>query len=113
MILHNLLANAAIFQKRYAEHHPYIKIVSRKVSDDIVIEVEDNGEGIKREQQHLIFNMFYRGSVHSNGSGLGLYIAKEAAAKINGAIAVKSEYGKGSTFTLSFKNLSSVEAART
>lgn len=105
MILHNLVVNAAIFQKRYAEHRPYIKILSRRVNDDILIEVEDNGEGIKHDQQHLIFNMFYRGSVHSKGSGLGLYIAKEAAAKIQGSIAVNSEYGRGSIFTLIVKNL--------
>ncbi len=105
MILHNLLSNAITFQKKLADHKPYIKILSRRVSDDILIQVEDNGEGIKPEQQDLIFNMFYRGSIQSTGSGLGLYIAKEAAIKIKASISVKSEYGKGSIFTLSLKNL--------
>jgi signal transduction histidine kinase len=49
--------------------------------------------------------MFYRGNENSKGSGLGLYIAKEAAAKIKGNISVRSEYGKGSIFILALKNL--------
>lgn len=44
--------------------------------------------------------MFFRGSVDSDGSGLGLYIAKEAAQKMNGKITVNSVYGKGSIFTV-------------
>jgi two-component system, sensor histidine kinase len=105
IILNNLLSNAVKFQKRYDGHQPYIKISSRKTGEDILIEIEDNGEGIKPELQNKIFDMFYRGTENSLGSGLGLYIAKEAAARIHGNISVKSEYGKGSVFILSFKNL--------
>lgn len=106
IILNNLLTNAVKFQKRFDGHLPYIKISSRKTSDnDVLIEIEDNGEGIKSEMQERIFDMFYRGSEKSPGSGLGLYIAKEAAMKINGRIKVFSEYGKGSKFTVELKNL--------
>lgn len=62
--------------------------------------VEDNGEGIAREYQERIFEMFYRGSNTSTGSGLGLYITKEAVEKLNGKIELTSEAGKGSTFTI-------------
>jgi two-component system, sensor histidine kinase len=105
IILNNLLSNAVKFQKRYDGHQPYIKISSRKTGDHILIEIEDNGEGIKPELQNKIFDMFYRGTENSLGSGLGLYIAREAASRIHGNISVKSEYGKGSVFILSLRNL--------
>jgi signal transduction histidine kinase len=44
--------------------------------------------------------MFYRASPTTEGTGLGLYIVREALNKINGTIEVKSKYGKGSTFTI-------------
>jgi signal transduction histidine kinase len=44
--------------------------------------------------------MFYRATDTSTGSGLGLYIAKEAVDKLNGQISFESEFGKGSLFTI-------------
>jgi two-component system, sensor histidine kinase len=79
IILNNLLTNALKFQKRIPEHQPFIKVSSRKNGEQVVIEIEDNGEGIKPEMQPRIFDMFYRGTENAKGSGLGLYIAKEAA----------------------------------
>lgn len=105
IILNNLLTNAIKFQKRYDGHRPYIKISSRKEGGDILIEIEDNGEGIKPELQSRIFDMFYRANENSHGSGLGLYIAREAASRISGNIQVRSEYGKGSVFIVEVKNL--------
>jgi two-component system, sensor histidine kinase len=107
IILNNLLTNAVKFQKRFDGHSPYIKISSRKTGDEVLIDIEDNGEGIRDELQPKIFEMFYRGNENSRGSGLGLYIAKEAAVRINGKISVRSEYGKGSVFTVGLKNLNS------
>lgn len=100
IILNNLLANAMKYQKRVPGHRPMIKISSTKRSNSVVIDIQDNGEGIHPDIQEKIFNMFFRGNHNSKGSGLGLYIAKEAAGRINGNISVKSEYGKGSTFSL-------------
>jgi signal transduction histidine kinase len=51
----------------------------------------------------MIFNMFFRATLTAKGSGLGLYIAKEAADKLGGKISVQSEYGEGSTFILELK----------
>lgn len=104
IILNNLLTNSIKYQKRLPEHRTYIRISSRKNASAFIIEIEDNGEGIKPEVQKKIFNMFYRGHEKSKGSGLGLYIAREAAERINGTIAVKSVYGVGSTFTLEIKD---------
>ena len=44
-----------------------------------MLSIQDNGEGIKPDLKHNIFDMFFWGSQQSNGSGLGLYIAREAA----------------------------------
>jgi len=107
IIINNLLANAIVFQKKVAEHDPIIKISSNQMKDKVIVEIKDNGEGIKPDIQNKIFDMFYRGTANSRGSGMGLYIAREAATKIDGRILVRSEYGKGSTFTVELKNLNS------
>lgn len=105
LILNNLLANAILFQKKVPGHEPYVRIRTRRENEFVMISVEDNGEGIKPGLQHKIFNMFFRGTLTSRGSGLGLYIAREAAEKISSRIFVESEYGKGSVFTLAVRNL--------
>ncbi|HEY0654580.1 MAG TPA: ATP-binding protein [Chryseosolibacter sp.] len=105
IILNNLLTNAVKFQKRTPGHEPLIKVSTRKKGEKVVIEIEDNGEGIRNEMQSRIFDMFFRGSESAKGSGLGLYIAREAASRINGNISFRSEYGKGSVFTVELKNL--------
>lgn len=58
----------------------------------------DNGQGIKKEVIDQIFNMYFIGTVNSNGNGLGLYIVKKAAEKLGEEINVKSEKDKGATF---------------
>jgi two-component system, sensor histidine kinase len=105
IILNNLLTNAVKFQKRVPGHEPLIKVSTRKAGEKVVIEIEDNGEGIRNEMQSRIFDMFFRGSESAKGSGLGLYIAREAASRIEGNISFRSEYGKGSVFTVELKNL--------
>lgn len=105
IILHNLVHNAVKFQKRHTGHEPYVKIESCMKGEDLVISIEDNGEGIQPEHQANIFDMFYRANENSKGSGLGLYIAKETAKRINSDIWVKSEYGRGSVFTLKLKDI--------
>ncbi|MBP9923956.1 MAG: HAMP domain-containing histidine kinase, partial [Bacteroidia bacterium] len=62
------------------------------------------GIGISKELQEKIFEMFFRGSESSDGSGLGLYIVKESVEKLKGKIAVKSIPGKGSEFSILIPN---------
>ncbi|HEY3429110.1 MAG TPA: HAMP domain-containing sensor histidine kinase, partial [Cyclobacteriaceae bacterium] len=50
--------------------------------------------------QDKLFNMFYRGTASSSGSGLGLYIAREAMQKLDGKISVESTWGEGSVFRI-------------
>ncbi len=68
------------------------------------LDVSDNGIGIKEEEQGKIFTRFYRSDnvCMEQGTGAGLYIAREVMEAQNGYIKVKSEEGKGSTFSLFF-----------
>lgn len=99
IILGNLIGNAVKYHFLQQED-PYIAVRFIVLAYEIVIEVEDNGIGIDKEYHEKIFTMFYRASTQSEGTGLGLYIAMEAVSKLNGTIAVRSELGKGSLFTV-------------
>lgn len=105
IIINNILLNAIKFH----DEHSTDKTISIKVSTNLeksIIEIEDNGIGIEPEQQDKIFDMFFRG-VHKNaGSGVGLYVAKEALKRINGEIQIESTPGKGSRFIVKIPNLS-------
>lgn len=105
IILNNLLSNAIKFRKKIPGHQPLIRISSRKSSESIWIDIEDNGEGIREEYQGRIFDMFFRATDSTKGAGLGLYIALETALRIQGNISLRSTYGMGSIFTLELKNL--------
>ncbi|TAF63863.1 MAG: ATP-binding protein [Cytophagales bacterium] len=70
-----------------------------------MIEISDNGQGISEEHVNKIFDMFYRASLNSEGSGLGLYIVKEAIKILKGSITVQSELGSGTVFTIELPNL--------
>ena len=97
IILNNLLSNAIKFQAP-KKPNQFIRVSLQSTPEKYLIEVEDNGEGIKPEFKGKIFEMFFRGTQRSKGSGLGLYIALEAAEKIHGKITVSSEFGVGTLF---------------
>jgi signal transduction histidine kinase len=99
VILSNLIGNAIKYHNLTKEN-PFIEI--RFEEEVNSLHVEDNGSGVMTQHQQKIFNMFYRGSDRVTGSGLGLFITKEAVAKLGGSISLKSVYGEGSTFTVTF-----------
>ena len=98
-VLGNLFSNCVKYHD-LTKPDPYIRVFYRKLNGKVQIDVEDNGQGIRTENLDRIFDMFYRASSSSDGTGLGLYIVKEALAKLRGTIFVKSFFGKGSTFTI-------------
>jgi two-component system, sensor histidine kinase len=106
VVLSNLLSNAIKYQRKYDGHEAIVSIRTYKKDKAITIEIEDNGEGIQDKYQDKIFDMFYRGTLNSTGSGLGLYIAREAATKLKGSITMQSTWGKGSTFYVHLNSLS-------
>jgi PAS domain S-box-containing protein len=99
VILKNLISNAIKYHN-YNQATPQIKINGNLQEKNIVISVHDNGDGIDPEIQPKIFDMFFRGTEKSDGSGLGLYIVKEMIEKLNGNISVSSCLNEGSHFTV-------------
>ena len=73
--------------------------------EQVVIEVEDTGTGIRAEEQDRVFERFYRGSgsLEREGFGLGLAIAKRMVDVMGGEISVASDPGSGSTFTIKLR----------
>ena len=102
IILNNLLANAVKYHD-LNKTDPFIEVVFQKVNNQVSITVTDNGNGIAEEHQEKIFDMFYRASTDSDGSGLGLFIVKEATKKIGGEIELSSALGNGSSFHLIYE----------
>lgn len=103
LILNNLISNAVKYQ-RVDEANPKVKLIADVNEKEVRINIEDNGIGIIEEHVNKIFQIFFRSTDFKNGLGIGLYIVKEALTKIGGEILVKSEFGKGSTFTLVVPN---------
>ncbi len=101
VILKNLISNAVKYSRNDIQDS-FVKIVVARSNHNIVIKVEDNGEGIAEEHLGKVFEMFYRATSASVGTGLGLYICKEMVEKLNGTLSVESELKKGSIFTLIF-----------
>jgi PAS domain S-box-containing protein len=97
VIMNNLIANAIKYHD-LTKDSPFIRIRADSTGGNNVILVSDNGQGIPREHVGHIFDMFFRASENSEGSGLGLYIVKETLNKLMGTISVESEQYKGSAF---------------
>ena len=97
VIMSNLIGNAIKYHD-YQKTAPFIEVGIDPAKQ--MIYVKDNGMGMKPEHQEKIFHMFYRGSDKSTGSGLGLFITREAVAKLGGTISVTSQYGEGSEFNV-------------
>jgi len=78
-------------------------VAARAEPDAVVVEVRDTGEGIAPADLPHIWERFYRGegSRGSGGAGLGLALVKELTEAMGGSVAVESEIGRGSRFTLS------------
>jgi signal transduction histidine kinase len=98
-VLVNLVSNAV----KYSPEDTAVQVEVYQRHDMAVIQVQDQGQGIAKEQQKHIFEMFYRApNVQSSkpGLGLGLAISKDIVERHNGRIWYESEQGKGSTFVV-------------
>lgn len=102
MVLGNLLSNAVKYHSP-SKPDPYIEVHFEKAAGQVSFVVADNGEGIDDEHHKKIFDMFYRASEKSHGTGLGLYIVKETLARIGGSVEVKSRKGTGTTFKVTLE----------
>jgi PAS domain S-box-containing protein len=99
-LIYNLLSNALKY--RHPDRPPVVQLRCHHVATATVLEVQDNGLGLTLDQQHKLFAMFRRLHDHVAGSGVGLYMVKRMIENAGGTIAVQSEAGVGSTFTVTF-----------
>ena len=99
-VIDNILNNAI----KYSPDGGKITVSMKTTDDQMILSISDQGLGIPKEDLPKIFDRFYRvdkaRSRAQGGTGLGLSIAKEIIKQHNGFIWAKSEYGKGSTFTI-------------
>ena len=104
VILTHLISNAIHFRNNERERME-VRIQVKVFPSFCTVQVRDNGVGIEDQVRPHIFDLFYRGSMQSTGSGVGLYIVKEVLHKMKGSITVRSSQAKGSTFLISIPNL--------
>ena len=99
-VIDNILNNAI----KYSPDGGKITVSMKTTDDQMILSISDQGLGIPKEDLPKIFDRFYRvdkaRSRAQGGTGLGLAIAKEIIKQHKGFIWAKSEYGKGSTFTI-------------
>ena len=99
-VIDNILNNAI----KYSPDGGKITVTMKTTDDQMILSISDQGLGIPKQDLPRIFDRFYRvdraRSRAQGGTGLGLAIAKEIIKQHDGFIWAKSEYGKGSTFTI-------------
>lgn len=109
--LNNLVENAM----KYSREKKEINVKVRKKGDNVAISVSDKGTGIPKNSLRYVFDKFYRVedslTAKTKGHGLGLSIVKNMVELNGGTIDVISEYGKGSTFIVTFPALMSSDSA--
>ena len=102
-VFRNLISNSIKYRKLDS---PETRITCSIDTTDTqcFIFFQDDGIGIDKVSMERIFEMFYRASDQSEGSGLGLYIVKNAVDKLGGKISVESELERGTTFKINLPN---------
>lgn len=95
-VLHNLLSNAV----KYSDSGSRIEVRIEEQGETLQIAVRDEGIGIAPETQPRLFERFFRATERAEGTGLGLYMSRAIVEAHGGQIAVQSEVGAGSTFTV-------------
>lgn len=100
-ILNNLITNSIKYRNPESSSS-FIRIEVLCEGDVRKMIIADNGLGIEKQYQDKIFEMFFRGTELSSGSGLGLYIVKEMVNKIDGTLEFESDKGVGTRFTITF-----------
>lgn len=100
LIIENLLSNAI----KYSADAATVSIVLKEINDSLLISIQDEGIGIRKEELTKVFHPFYRADAleHKDkaGDGLGLSLVSRACSLANIELQVQSEPGKGSIFTL-------------
>ncbi len=99
VLLKNIIGNSVKYRK--VGQQSVVKFSFDFNDTHAVMQIEDNGQGIDESHIGRVFEMFFRGTSASIGTGLGLYICKEIVSKLGGEIQVKSQKGLGTIMTIS------------
>ena len=99
-IVYNLLSNA--FKYRDPARPSVVQVRAERLPQGVVLRVQDNGLGLDTTQQGRLFGLFQRLHTHVEGTGVGLYLVKRLVENGGATIAVESQPGQGSTFTVTF-----------
>ena len=91
MVISNLVTNAIKYSDQKKEYQ-FIAISVKEEHDLINLAVEDNGQGIEKQYHCRLFEMFFRASDTSNGTGLGLFLVKKVVESLKGTITLESEF---------------------
>tara|TARA_B100000749_G_scaffold280896_1_gene280670 strand:+ start:40302 stop:42149 length:1848 start_codon:yes stop_codon:yes gene_type:complete len=105
ILIHEVILNLIENAIKYTPQGGHIKVSSTEIDEQVVVVVEDSGDGIDKSEIVKVFDKFHRGKDHSmktKGSGLGLYLVKYFIELHGGEVFLESERGKGTTvgFTL-------------
>jgi signal transduction histidine kinase len=103
IILKNFISNAIKYMNLVQEEN-FVQFNISITQKEGIIQISDNGLGIDKQYQPKIFDMFFRATEKSDGSGLGLYIVKQAIETLGGNISVESKPGKGTIFRILLPN---------
>ncbi|WKK81615.1 sensor histidine kinase [Marivirga arenosa] len=103
LVLYNLLKNCYDFYDKNKSYN-FIDLEVFCLCDKAIIKLFDNGIGISKNTVSKVFDLFYRGSDRSKGSGLGLFETKEIIIKLNGKITLNSEYTIGTSIEVEIPN---------
>jgi PAS domain S-box-containing protein len=104
IIFKNFISNAIKYHNPQVEKN-FLRITITLSHLEALILLEDNGVGIESSYLDKIFDMFFRGPIRSEGSGLGLYIVKQTLDRLAGTVTVDSRFNKGTTFRMVIPNL--------
>jgi signal transduction histidine kinase len=97
-VVFNLLSNALKYHD--PGRPPHVRLQARPEGEFVVLEVADNGLGLDAASKQKLFGMFQRFHDHVEGSGIGLYMVKKMVENAGGRIAVRSELGVGTAFSV-------------
>ncbi|MEQ8927303.1 MAG: ATP-binding protein, partial [Fulvivirga sp.] len=103
VIIRNILSNALKYGCTKPKNN-VIEIEASAGKKKVNISIKDFGPGINKKHHDKLFDMFYRASESTSGTGLGLYIVKETVTKLGGQVSVSSEPKQGTTFSVQLPN---------
>ncbi|SHL01289.1 sensor histidine kinase [Hespellia stercorisuis] len=100
-LLNQMILNSV----KYKSEHPLLKIYTRKTEKSVLLILEDNGIGIRKEELSRIFDKGFTGSngrAHERATGMGLYICKKLSSKLGVDLHAESTWGKGTKMMIEF-----------